>query len=385
MIKCASVYTNEVDDPEIALKEIREQLGKKINLLENSVGIIMCNPEFIFTGVLKAVCEGLPIDLVGITTSSQSVNDEIGELILTIFIITSDDVLFKTGVTDTLADDIEGAIKTSYNNITPINPEKPKLAIVFPPFGLHAGDAYVNAWSKIIPGMPVFGTCAIDDTATFSDCETIYNGINYKTSMSFVLCYGNIAPRFMIGTLSENNIISSKAEVTRAAGNCVFEINNDNALKYFEERGFKESVRFTPFMIDFLTREDYDGVPVIRGHATFTEEGAAIFYGDVDEGSTFTMLQNDPNDILATTRKKLEQINQLPDVNGALLFPCVVRRAALLSVNKPLEELQSARDVIKSEIPFMMGYAGGEICPTSVKNGVPTNRFHNHTLVILVI
>ena len=385
MLKCASVYTSEVDNPDIAVAEIKKQLDEKITLLDNSAGIIMCHPEFILTGVLKAICENMPFPLAGITTSSQAVNDGIGELLLTIFIMTSNDVLFRIGATDSMDDDVNGPVEEAYNKITAGVSENPKLVIVFPPFGLHAGDEYVKAFSKITPGVPIFGTCAIDDTADFSGCETIYDGTNYKTAMSFILCYGNINPRFLIATVSTRNVISSKAEVTKAEGNCVYEINHGNALKYFEEIGFAESVRFTPFMIDLLKREDYDGVPVIRGHASFTKDGAAIFYGYVDEGSTFTMLKGDPDDIIETTRQKIQQLNQLSDINGAILFPCVVRRAALLSINKPLLELQCAKDTINPEIPFMMGYAGGEICPTSVKDSVPTNRFHNHTLVILII
>jgi len=385
MLKCASLYTLEVDSPEIAVSEISEQLSKKLTLMDNTVGIVMCNPEFITTGVLKAVCESLPFDLAGITTASQAVNDEAGELILTIFVMTSDDIRFITGFTGSVTDDVDESVRRAGESATMGISEAPGLIIAFPPFGICAGDAYVKAWGKIIPNTPVFGTCSIDDTAAFSDCETIHNGINYKTEMSFILCYGNINPRFMIATLPERSVISSKAEVTKAEGNCVFEINHGNALKYFEERGFAESVKYTPFLIDFLKREDYDGVPVIRGHAAFTEDGAAIFYGDVDEGSTFTMIACEPDDIVETTRQELEKINQLDDVNGVLLLPCVVRRATLLSVNRHLEELQSAREMINPEIPFMMGYAGGEICPTSINDGIPTNRFHNHTLVILVV
>ena len=51
----------------------------------------------------------------------------------------------------------------------------------------------------------------------------------------------------------------------------------------------------------------------------------------------------------------------------------------------PLMELETARDTINPDIPFMIGYAGGEICPTLVRNGVPTNRYHNYSLVILVV
>ena len=385
MLKCTSVFTLEVDSPEIAAEEIKEQLAKKINLLDNTVGIVMCHPEFIISGVLNFVCESLPFDLVGITTASQAVNDEVGELILTIFIMTSDDVSFKAGVTESLSKEVDEPVKAAYEKLADGLSEAPKLILTFPPFGLRAGDTYVRAWDKLLPQAPVFGTCAIDDTAAFSDCETIYNGMNYKAAMPFLLCYGNINPRFVIATLTESNAVSSKAEVTRAEGNCVYEINHDNALKYFEEKGFVESVKFTPFLIDLLKREDYDGVPVIRGHAAFTKDGAAFFYGDVDEGSTFTMLVCDPDDILATTRKKIEQINQLQDINGVLLFPCVVRRAALLGVNKSLEELRGIRETINPGIPFMAGYAGGEFCPTSIRDGVPTNRFHNHSLVVCVI
>jgi len=97
------------------------------------------------------------------------------------------------------------------------------------------------------------------------------------------------------------------------------------------------------------------------------------------------MLKCEPDDIVSTTCQKVAQINDLPDVNGALLFPCAVRRMTLLGADQPLIELQSAKEAIGPTIPFMMGYAGGEICPTSVNDGVPTNRFHNYSLVILVV
>ena len=268
--------------------------------------------------------------------------------------------------------------------------ETPELAVVFPPLpalGRHSGDAFVRAWVKSIPGTPVFGTCAIDDSAmTFEECETIYNGISYRDAMPFVLCYGNINPRFLVATFSQSNAMVSKAEITKAKDNIVYEINGMNPYQFFKDLELVESVSFfSPFMIDLLKREDYDGIPVIRGFLSFTEDGAIVFVGDVDEGSHFTMLTYDSEDILPTTRQKLDQLNQMPDVNGALIFPCMVRRAVLLGSGKPLSELQNARETINPNIPFMMGYAGGEVCPTSVKDGVPTNRYHNYSLVVLVI
>jgi len=138
-------------------------------------------------------------------------------------------------------------------------------------------------------------------------------------------------------------------------------------------------------MIDLLKREDYDGVPVVRGFASFTEEGAATFYGEVDEGSTFAFLKWNIEDMLSVTRQKITQINEMPNVNGVLSFPCAIRRAVLLGANKPLLEFVTIKETINPEIPYMVGCAGGEICPTSFKDGVPVNRFHNYSLIILII
>ena len=386
MLKCASVYTLEVDNPQIALTNIMEQLDEKITLLENSVGLIMCHPEFIVTGVMKYICDSLPFDLAGITTSSQSVNDGIGEIMLTIFVMTSDDVRFLTGATEGLIENVDGPVSDAYKRATAGVSELPKVIIMFPPFGIHPGDAYVSAMEKNAPNVPIFGTHAIDDTVSFKESETIYNGVSFESAMSFVLCYGNISPRFLIATFDESSAVSSKANITEAKGNVVYKINNMSALEFFERREKTASINyFLPFLIDLLRREDYDGVPVIRGFASFTDEGAAVFYGNVDEGSTFTMLGCEPDDIISSTCKKIEEINEMQDVNGALLFPCVVRRAVLLGANKPLAELQGAKDALDPKIPFMAGYAGGEICPTSVRDGIPTNRFHNYSLVVLVV
>ena len=391
MLKCASLYTFEVDNPEIALSEIKEQLAEKITLMGNTTGIVICHPEFVLSGVLKFVCENLPFDLTGVTTSSQAVNGMIGEIILTIFVMTSDDIHFITGVTEGLVDEVDGPVRTAYEKSMDGISEIPKLALVFPPFMPHGGDRYVEAMEKITPKTPVFGTRSIDDTAAFTDSETIYNGENYKCEMSFVLCFGNINPRFLIATVSDSTAISSSITVTKASGNYVYEINNMNTFEYFaaaglvDRRGAVVSFQFFPIKVDPIKREDYDGIPVILGLGCFLEDGTAVFYGDVAEGSTITIMKCDVDDILFTTSQTIKKMNVMDNVNGALLFPCVVRRSTLSGINKPLLELQTALTEINPQIPFMLGYAGGEICPTSLKNGVPVNRFHNYSLVVLVV
>ena len=391
MLKCVSLYTLEVDSHEIAINDIKEQLESKITLLDNSVGIVMCNPEFIYSGVLKAVCENLPFDLAGVTTASQAVNDATDDIILTVFVMTSDDVRFSTGITEGLINGVDVPLRAAYEKAAAGISDKPKLALVFPPIMLHGGHTYIRAMEILAPNTPVFGTLSIDDTATLENSETIYNGDNYKSEMPFILCYGNIEPRFLIATASDSTAVTSKIPVTKASDIFVYEINNMNPFEYFtslgliERKGQAGIFQFFQVKVDMPDSKHDDGVPIIRELCYFQDDGTAVFYGDVEEGSTITILKCDVDDILSTTSHAIAQLNEMQNVNGALLFPCSVRRSVLQGVNKTQFELEKVKAEINPAIPFMMGYSGGEICPTSFKNGIPANRFHNYSMVILAV
>ena len=391
MLKCASVHTYEIDDPEVALAEILSQLDRKILLLEHTVGIVMCHPEFISSGTLQYICTKLPFDIAGMTTAVQAVNGEAGELILTLFIMTADDVYFITDVTQGLNENIDASIRSAAEKSKSVYAQAPRLALVFTPcMTTYSGDTYIKVWQENIPNVPIFGAVATDDTRTYESSETICKGECYKTEMSYVLCCGNLNPRFIVGTFPYERAMPHKGEITKSIGSLVYEINNINAYQYFESIGFTnngvlaENYIFVPFAIDQKKRADYDGIPVIRSLNAFTQDGTAVFLGDVDEGSTFSLLTSEPDDVLSVTREKVEQINDIPDVNGILMFPCIARRMMTMRA-APLVELENIRDTMREDIPFMTGYAGGEFSPTLVKDGIPTNRYHNYSLIILAI
>ena len=311
MLKCASIFTYEIDDPGAAFEELKGQLDQKITLLEHSVGIILCHPEFIASGVVKHLGEKLPFNLAGVTTSAQAVNGEAAELVLTLFIMTSDDVWFKTSMTESLEENVEERIKTAVNTTILGASELPALALVFAPLiGNDPGDIYMEAMQKALPNVPIFGPIAVDDSLTFELSETIYNGENHKTSMPFILCYGNINPRFIVGTFPEDKVMPYKGEVTKANGPLVCEINNMSAFKYFENLGLvnngnlAESFGFVPFAFDQKKRADYDGIPVIRAVASLNKDGTATFRGGIDEGSTFTIMTSEAEDVLMETQKR---------------------------------------------------------------------------------
>ena len=47
--------------------------------------------------------------------------------------------------------------------------------------------------------------------------------------------------------------------------------------------------------------------------------------------------------------------------------------------------LHGLGEAMRECLPFMAGYAGGEMSPTRMRDGVPTNRFHNYSLIALVL
>ena len=391
MLKCASVYTSEIDDADAALNEIKSQISDKIVLLENTVGIITCHTEFIVAGALKHICENLPFDTVGITTAASATNDGIGEYVLSIFIMTSDDARFITGITESASDDIQTSVEATYTKATANISDQLKLILTFPPFfPIVLRKEYITAWENVAPGTPVFGSFAADDSVDFSESETIFNGVSYKDTTPFILCYGNINPRFLIGPVPSGNDIPSEGVVTKSKGSCVYEINHIKAYDYFKNLDIKNELTtddvliLFPLRVHFKGCKDYDGVPVLRTHAGFVEDGAAIFYGDMPEGSTFSFATPEPEDIISSTLQRVEDVNNMPDVNGVLFFSSGCRRMVIIGINS-LIELESAQNALNSQIPFLMGYSGGTMCPTSVANGLPVNRVHAYSLVVLVI
>ena len=386
-IKCVSIYTCEVDEPEAALAELTQQLSEKITLAANTVGIIQCHPEFITSGVLSHVAANLPFDVAGTTTSSQSVNGLVNEMALTIFVITADDISFYVGRTDCARSGISKPLSAALENVE----KNPNFIFTFPPLVIdYPGDDHVEAWGKEMPGVPVFGTMPVDDSIEFEDVRTIYRDEVYQTSMVFVLCYGNIKPRFLISTLPEDSTLPYKGEITKSEGNLVYEIDNGNAIEYMKNMGFVDEDTslsvywFVPFLIDQKERPDYDGVPILRGFAVISEDGkAGRFRGKVDQGSVFTMLNMTNEGVLIASGKKAEEISQMTDVNGVIGFSCIVRRMALMNTDS-CDELTLVSEKL-GDIPFMMCYAGGEICPTSVNNNVAINRYHSFSLIFLVL
>ncbi|MCL2016196.1 MAG: FIST C-terminal domain-containing protein [Defluviitaleaceae bacterium] len=395
MIKTLIACTADMDDSQTAVDEILQQLDLQTSLLANSVAIISCHHEFVISGIAQAVAVALPFDVAGLITCPLSTGEHKDTLLLTLMVLTSDQLNFATVLTDSLEEgDLPAAIGNPYNaavsNFAAKNSNaKPALIFAFAPFiKMNSGDDYVNIISECSSGVPCFGSLAVDDSPTFENCFVIHNGEYYSDRMTLILVYGDIAPKFYIAHSLEKNVLDKSAVVTKSAGHLVTELNGKPVLDFLEEAGLSSiaenpwAMMTLPFVLDYN-----DGTPTVsKTIVTITSDGSAVCAGAVPEGSTLTFAPSTKETVLESTSQVVEEIfaeiTANPSIAGMLIFSCV-GRCLTLGADQYLEmDIVSSKLIHK--VPYLMLYSGGEICPTLFSNKKVANRFHNHTFIACV-
>jgi hypothetical protein len=391
MLRSIGLHIYELEDADAAVAEINAGL-EGFPLMEHTAGIIMCDPEYIDSGVYEAICAALPFPVAGTTTMTQAVEGETGLLMLTVFVLTGDDVFFAAAMTGEIAGDNDALAPTraSFDEAVRQLPSEPKLILAFPPLiAENAGDAYVEALTALCPGVPVFGTLAISDSLTFDNCSTLCCGAASLNKMAFIVVAGAVSPRFLISTVNDHNKTPYSGEITKSEKNIVREINGISTYEYFSDIGLAkdgrldQGLQFVPILVDFNKRHDYDGVPVVRAIVYLDENGDAVCRGYMYQNSIFTVINPSAADIMQSSEDLMEQIKAIPDRRATLIFSCVVRR--MMFGAEPLLEAAMVEKSLRGGPPFMLAYAGGEICPTSASAAGVTNRFHNYSIIACIL
>jgi hypothetical protein len=392
MIKTLIASTEQIDDLEAAVNEIKTQLDMEHNLLKNSVGIIACHYEFANSGAVKAICDALPFDTAGANSSFQGTGDSGGALVFILMVLTSDDVFFKTALTPSLkegkpAEAIESAYRSAAVSAECFRSggtaQKPALIFAYAPFIVeNSGDEYVSVLSRVSSGVPCFGTLAVDDTSDFRKCYMLYNGEHYQDRLSMILCYGKLKPQFFLATISRDKILEKSALITSSEGHILKEVNGRPVVEWFESLGLTRASQTSyamtslPFMVDYN-----DGTPqVSKVFIGLNEKREAVCAGAMPEGSTLYLGIFDKDDVIATSREALrEALKNAAGARALLIYSCISRSMSLGS------DFFAEMNMVRSEIgkfPALMAYSGGEICPTKITGETAINRFHNNTFIV---
>ncbi|MDR2529851.1 MAG: FIST C-terminal domain-containing protein [Synergistaceae bacterium] len=385
MIKMLTTCTREIDLVDRALSEVLERLNLESGLLKHSVGVLTCSPEFVESGVVRALCGRLSFDVVGCTSLSSATCGEYDSELLTLAVLTSDDVTFSSAVSGPISPaQTAPQISSLYQRAAEVLPEKPTMALTYLPLSPATADTslMVRELDKVSGGIPVFGSTACDNSPTFVDkCGVIHNGAFYSESASLLLMQGNIKPRFFLGSVDHfEEMRKQHGIVTESEGNTVKKINDMLFLDYFTSIGLPISELIYPALpVPFMANYHDGAKSVARVLHTIAPEGWGVFTAEMPVGVTIAVHRLDGNGVLATAESMARTLARLKDVSGFLIHSCALRY--MLLGLRAGEEARLGLKPLHDGTPYQFSYSGGEICPLVSEAGDLLNRSHNFSFI----
>jgi hypothetical protein len=375
-----------VDDHAVAVGEILEQLNMEKRLLKNSVGYITCSSDYVEAGTLEAICKALPFEVTGCTTFTNANDLGDGTMFLSLSVLTADDASFAVAQTDSLESvshaEAEARIRAACDTAAAKLGEAPKMVLAFLPLSpTMSGELMLEALNSASGGAPVFGSIACDlDATSYSNTFTFYNGKASKNCISLIAVAGKVAPKFVLASISENNIHRQYAAITAAEGSILKEVNGMPAKDYLISLGLLDSGTMEATVaIPFVVNYNDGSQPVARAIYNLNPDGSAACGGAMPQGGTLSIGNLDVDDILLTAEQSISSLLQAEGAGGLLLFSCLGRNMALGLA--PMVEVEKVREIIGEKLPWHLAYSGGELCPVYDGDGKHQNRFHNFTFI----
>ncbi|MCL2804414.1 MAG: FIST C-terminal domain-containing protein [Treponema sp.] len=391
MIKMFSAFTEEIDDIDTAITGILDQLDLKNSLLKNTIGILHCYYEFIDSGVVKALCEKLPFDVIGITVPYIRLSGKASSMGLMLNILTGDDVDFVTGISDPIeigGGNLKQATAKLCGDVSKNLKEKPPMLMTFAPF-FHVlkinADDFVDNISGSFPNIPVFGAFSFSEEIDFSRCYTLYNGQSYEHSAALIAITGNVNPSFLTMSVPEKNIMGELATVTKSEGNILHSINGMSVEDYvisiglIDKKDNLEKLYSTP-MIARLK----DGSTIVRVCIGGDGQGGAVMGGHVPQGAKIGFAILELSDTIFTgseiANKTLEKLNG----RNIIVYSCMAR-LEFMGTNQRELESKTICDLLGDTNNFYIAYAGGEIFPQELPGGNFANHLQNFSLIVCML
>jgi len=400
-MKSAVVMTQEIDNLEIAVKELVSQIKGKLVLGSGSIGVVFCDADVDVAGLGKLLNESLGMDIVGLTTTATiERNNGYNGMGILLSVMTADDVKFSVGCTGNLSNDsFSETIKEAYKKARQDVPNDPKLILTFAPYIADlTSENYVELLDEASGGVPVFGGVATDHY-DLQYQKTFFNGQAFERGLVFVLLSGNVKPVFAM-----NHCFGAKVEkkgmITKSTGNLVQRVGDQTFKEYVsaivpvpDEELVIYHFQSTPFVME-LPDFETDEQPVVRALVTVDHEsGAGSFLSKMPEGSMLYLnefqrreLKESCNEGLANITKRM---NENKDYEYSMMFISTCNARHLLMADDKSLESNTLSEYLKDfpvELNAMGFYGFGEICPTGKRaDGTAKNRFHNISFAVCAI
>ena len=145
-----------------------------------------------------------------------AVSESGGQLLLTLAVLTSDDVLFSAGISQPLDANYETSLTGLYSETADKLPDEPRLMLTFAPLSNEISqDHFMRCLNKLSGGVPLFGMVAADYWVSRANPLVLFNGETYSASLGLILISGNVTPRFTFSGISGKRVIQRKTDEVR--------------------------------------------------------------------------------------------------------------------------------------------------------------------------
>jgi hypothetical protein len=173
--------------------------------------------------------------------------------------------------------------------------------------------------------------------------------------------------------------------VTESKGKTIMKVNDRPVLDYLNSLGVEKIIeRGIITSLSLVINDTPDSQSYLRAMNSLDEDHNLVCSGDIINGSIIRVGVYEKKDMLEESRKCIRAaINTIKDKEAfALIYSCATRYVVLAADS--LAEFNIFRKEA-GEKPYLVAYAGGEICPVRNSSGQLTNRFRNQNLVICII
>lgn len=383
MIHTMTGYVLEADEPETAVNELLMQIDLA-SLRTHSIGLLSCYLDFADSGIAAAISRAMPFPVIGCTTPGSVVPGYADMLMLSLIVLTSDDVAFQAALSAPLCIRPEESLTALYRDAAAKSTFDPVMLLAYQPMMPSlSGDFVADCLGAASGNLPVFGTISLDVQVDVNRPLVFFNGESYTDRLALLVISGNTRPRFFVRSFPVERTLRQRATITQTAGNRMITINDMPAATYMEKAGLIQDGRFSGGYMAIPVAIDYhDGTPPKACSFFGTDPDGAIICGsEVPAGVTLAFGSLNHADVMQTTSALLEDAMR-GGGNVMILFSCFSRNMVL---NSPMAEMELVLQKTAASMPFIFVYSGGELCPLYNQSGHPANRYHNYSIIACVL
>jgi len=388
MIKTGAAQS-ATEDSFAAGKEAAEkaiaQAGGKADLLV-VFSTVNYNQEEMIKGVNFVAKNALVVGCCGLRGIFGSKGIERGVAVMAIL---SDQIHFKAGLGLNVKEDSFGAGQKLAKEA--VNQDTKALMIFMDAVGVNGSAVVRGILDGSKKNLPIIGGMA-SDASTFTKTYEYHKGEVLIDVVVGVAMSGKVS--FGIGVQHGWQSVGLPVTVTKSEGSIIQEIDNQPAVKFFEDYFGQEEAKqlYKPlsricYVYPLGMSVEGSDELLIRIAFVANEKGELVCAGEIPQGSQVRLMLGDTEKAIKAARdaaqKAKEQLSG-KQAKAVFVFDCAAR--FMLLGKRVDEEIKAVAEVFGENVPLVGFYTYGEQAPIGGDIGQNcSSMFHNETMTLMVI